>query len=351
MNLSVCMIVKNEEDNIKACLDSIPCEIEVIIVDTGSRDRTIQIISEYSNVRLFRYKWNNDFAEARNFSLKHASGSHIMVLDADERFQEGTYQTIVKHIKENPRIPIAIKIHNIDDDSEIYSIHRMIRLFPNSERYGFLGSVHESLHQNGAPVPFIMGDITIDHYGYNRSSYREQKFERYYELYHKHLEIKPSDGYMWYQLGKLYASVDEYEQACDAFIKAMNYMLRPSLSHAAMIIEFSKVLRKVKLVDDAINLLESERVNYHDYPDLWFQLGLLYMDAGEIDRIVHAFEEAIRIGDTEKYVTALGTGSYLSSYNMGVFYEVTGNFAQAVKYYQQAGVYSPAKERLLILQG
>ncbi|MFR9069355.1 MAG: glycosyltransferase family 2 protein, partial [Paraclostridium sp.] len=82
--LSICMIVKNEEKNIGRCLDSIK-EIsdEIIIVDTGSTDRTIEICKSYF-AKIIQYKWNNDFSEARNISIDYATKDYILFLDADE---------------------------------------------------------------------------------------------------------------------------------------------------------------------------------------------------------------------------------------------------------------------------
>lgn len=94
--LSICMIVKNEEKNIARCLESIK-EIadEIIIVDTGSSDKTIDICKNYS-VKLINYEWNNDFSEARNVSLQHATKDYILFLDADEEIPREELNKITK---------------------------------------------------------------------------------------------------------------------------------------------------------------------------------------------------------------------------------------------------------------
>ncbi|MFB4331576.1 glycosyltransferase [Paenibacillus sp. CR_12] len=345
MRISVCMIVKNEEENIRACLESIPGEVEVIIVDTGSTDRTTYIAESYANVRLFHCTWEGDFAKARNYSLSMARGTHIFVIDADERFQSATYRKIVDYVKKKPQIPAAIMIRNISNANEQCQVHRMVRLFPNQQKFRFHGSVHEVLYYDRSIASFIMSDIMINHFGYNQLSYRERKYGLYYDLYHKHLRNNPYDGYMWYQLGKLHASVDELEEACDAFIHASNCMKIPSLSHAAMVIEFAKLLRKAQLVDDAIDLLENNQKYYEDYPDLWFQLGLLYIDDGRIKQIPVAFNQALQIGESRKYATTEGVGSYLAAYNLGVFYEVTGELKEALAAYNLAKPYELAMVR------
>lgn len=342
MRISICMIVKNEEQYIGSCLQSLPGDIEIVIVDTGSTDRTTEIAESYSNVRLYHHTWEEDFAKARNYCLSKAIGSHIFVLDADERFQSGTYEQIVNYVKQNSQKPAAVMIRNIDDSHEFTRVHRMVRLFPNHEKYRFHGPVHEVLYNDQSIASFEMGEIMIDHYGYNQSNYKEKKYDVYLSLYQKQLRVNSADGYIWYQLGKLHASVDELEGACEAFIQAINFMTAPTLSHAAMVVEFAKVLRKAQMIEDAIQLLEINQNHYSDYAELWFQLGLLYMDVGRMELIPVAFKQAIQIGESGKYATIEGAGSFLAAYNLGVFYEVTGKTEKALVYYNMAKPYEPA---------
>ena len=83
--LSLCMIVKNEEKFLAGCLESVKNIVdEIIIVDTGSTDKTIEIANSY-NAKVYHFEWKNDFSLARNESIKHATGDWILILDADER--------------------------------------------------------------------------------------------------------------------------------------------------------------------------------------------------------------------------------------------------------------------------
>ena len=88
IKLSICMMVKNEEKNLKRCLDSVKelmeaVESEIIIVDTGSTDGTVSIASKYTN-NIYHHIWNNNFSEMRNISIAYASGEFVFILDADE---------------------------------------------------------------------------------------------------------------------------------------------------------------------------------------------------------------------------------------------------------------------------
>ena len=86
--ISLCMIVKNEEMNIARCLDSMAGLVEeIIVVDTGSADRTVEIVSNYTS-KVYSYPWNDDFSDARNYSLSKASMDYCMWMDADDILKE-----------------------------------------------------------------------------------------------------------------------------------------------------------------------------------------------------------------------------------------------------------------------
>ena len=83
-SISLCMIVKDEQDVLKRCLESVKNIVdEIIIVDTGSTDNTIEIAKEYTH-KIYHLKWENDFAKARNYSLSKATKDYILWLDADD---------------------------------------------------------------------------------------------------------------------------------------------------------------------------------------------------------------------------------------------------------------------------
>ena len=91
VTISLCMIVKNEEDVIGRCLDSVSDLVdEINIVDTGSTDRTKEIVAKYTD-RIFDFEWIDDFSAARNFSFQQATRQYILWLDADDIFYGGGY--------------------------------------------------------------------------------------------------------------------------------------------------------------------------------------------------------------------------------------------------------------------
>src|SRR5574343_299448 len=84
MKLSACLMVKNEEENLPRCLNSIKDVVdEIIIVDTGSTDSTIEIAKEYTD-KIYIHPWENNFSKHRNQSISYATGDWILIIDADE---------------------------------------------------------------------------------------------------------------------------------------------------------------------------------------------------------------------------------------------------------------------------
>ncbi len=143
--ISLCMIVKNEEMNIARCLGSMAGLVEeIIVVDTGSADRTVEIVSNYTS-KIYLYPWNDDFSDARNYSLSKASMDYCMWMDADDILKEDQKDKFLE-LKESlsPDTDIVMMKYNTSFDeagnpSFSYYRERWIR---NCTRYRFVGAVH-----------------------------------------------------------------------------------------------------------------------------------------------------------------------------------------------------------------
>lgn len=109
-SLSLCMIVRNEEQNLSECLDSVKNVVdEIIVIDTGSTDETVGIAESYG-AQVEHFPWCDDFSKARNESIKYASGDWILWLDADERLLPESIpvlQDLLRPVK-NPRCTRSI---------------------------------------------------------------------------------------------------------------------------------------------------------------------------------------------------------------------------------------------------
>ena len=100
ISISLCMIIKNEEKVIARCLESVKTFAdEIILIDTGSTDQTLDIIKKYTN-QIYHYKWVDHFAEARNYSFSKATKDYIFWMDADDFILPGDLEKL-QHLKKN----------------------------------------------------------------------------------------------------------------------------------------------------------------------------------------------------------------------------------------------------------
>ncbi|MWC30914.1 glycosyltransferase [Paenibacillus sp. MMS18-CY102] len=349
MNISVCLIVKDEESNIVRVLRSIPERYEVIVLDTGSLDRT-PVIAAAMGAKVYHYRWNNNFSDARNQSIQYATQPHVLILDADEVLPPSAEKLIDEYLIRFSDFPAAVIIHNFQDQES--TNHRMVRLFPNNSRFHYKGMVHEQLHDNDKLASFKMSEIRIDHYGYEKDEYASKgKFERYIRLYRMQLEAEPS-GYMYYQLGKLYYSNQQFGEAYNAFQRAIEFEEYQRPYFPPMLVQFGYSLKELGFVKEAIEIINPFQEEYPDFPDLPFLLGTLSMEKGDLEEMKNYFEKALLIGETNDYSTSRGSGSYKAAHNLGVYYEVMGKANVAVKYYKEAASYNydPSLMRLKELQ-
>lgn len=184
MKISACVIVKNEEKNIARWLDNMrQIADEIIVVDTGSTDSTLDILRKVG-VKPYHFAWCNDFAAAKNYAIQQATGDWIVFLDADEYFDEPSLKCFRREVAKyhrNKKIgAVMCQLVNIDADNNNRIIGTMIqvRMFRNTKHIYYKNPVHEQLVTT--PGKYIMQKcfaLQILHTGYSASIIR-RKAER-----------------------------------------------------------------------------------------------------------------------------------------------------------------------------
>ena len=166
-DLSLCMIVRDEEKPLARCLSSLaPLSPQILIADTGSQDATVEVARGFG-AEVFDFKWNQDFSAARNAVLERAGGRWILVLDADEWLREEDAAAIGLLSRGDPTRAFYLIQKNTDSAGGIIR-NSMVRLFPNSSTTRFTHKVHEDVVTSlaRAGIPIIHTDIEIEHSGY-----------------------------------------------------------------------------------------------------------------------------------------------------------------------------------------
>ncbi|MGN4127319.1 glycosyltransferase [Lysinibacillus sphaericus] len=163
VTISLCMIVKNEEEVIGRCLESVKDLVdEINIVDTGSTDNTKQVVEQFTD-RIFDFKWIHHFAAARNYSFQQATKEFILWLDADDVFTEED-QKKFKALKDSfPTDSDAISMNynlSFDDEGNVSSLLRRYRLVRREKQFQWIGAVHEYLEVSGT---LHDSDVAVSH--------------------------------------------------------------------------------------------------------------------------------------------------------------------------------------------
>jgi len=213
--LSACMMVKDEEVNLPRCLQSIkPFIDELIVVDTGSSDRTVQIADSFG-ASIHHHAWADDFSLHRNQSIAPATGDWILIIDADEEFvfgQDGvTYvRETLKHAKDKDAFAVVMK--NIQANFiTSQTIHP--RFFRNG-KISYTGIVHNQPVFKGTATLLNQSDIYLNHYGYAFDNI-EKKAKRTIPLLEKELKENPENWQCYFYLSQIYGNLRDPEKSIE----------------------------------------------------------------------------------------------------------------------------------------
>ncbi|MED4923512.1 glycosyltransferase family 2 protein [Anoxybacillus geothermalis] len=352
--LALVMIVKNEERHLSRCLQSIKGIVdEMVIVDTGSTDRTKEIAYAFG-AKVFDFEWVNDFSTARNYALEKSTSDWNFVLDADEYIMNDCGSVIRNFIKKNDKVIGRIKRIDefIQDGEKRYAQSYLSRLLPKGVKY--VGRIHEQVESD---LPRKNLDIEVYHDGYVYTD----KTDRNLKLLLLELRRDPFNDYVLYQVGKQYKLRQQLQQAELYFEKSYRLVPLKSWYRHSLITDYLYTIIGNKSFEKGLKLIEAERDRFADSPDFHFACGLFYMDLifSDVNKYIHLFPlieksflRCLEIGETDKYDSVKGTGSFLASYNLGVFHEVLGNTDKAISFYQQAANerYERAIKRLELLR-
>jgi glycosyltransferase involved in cell wall biosynthesis len=203
--LSTCIIIRNEEENLPDLLQNIlPITDELIIVDTGSTDNSVNIIQNNEKIKVFHFEWCDDFSKARNFSLQQATCNWILVMDADERI--ASPETFRTQLSDDNFDAFYLSCQNLQPNDSLtkYEVDQLIRLFKNKPNYRFSGRIHEQISPSIKEAEGTVGfsKSVIIHGGYQNDSVQgnDSRRERNIRLLTIARNENPEDYYYVFQL-------------------------------------------------------------------------------------------------------------------------------------------------------
>lgn len=370
--LSVCIITKNEEQNIRRCLECLkPSGFEIVVADTGSADRTREIVAEYTD-KVYDFSWCDDFAAAKNFAISKSSEPYVMVIDSDEFLEEIDIPALTDLLQKHPHQAGRILRKNSFTRKGIPQENRewLNRIFPKDE-FHYEGCIHEQVVAlDGSRYETYQAPVTILHTGYDLTlEQRKQKARRNIILLEKGLERLEAENvsgevsrntlpdsktegnsqeaeeqlpYILYQLGKSYYMAEEYERACDYFSRGLSFDLNPKLEYVIDMVEtYGYALINSGQAETAL-FFENIYEEFGSSADFQFLMGLIYMNNARFDDAISEFMKAA----SKKECRTAGVNSYSAYYNIGVIQECLGRMEEAKNYYKKCGDYEPALTRL-----
>ncbi len=341
--LSLAMIVKDEADNLGRCLESVQgVADEIVIVDTGSTDNTVEIAQRFG-AKVVHHKWENDFSAARNVSLGHSTGDWVMFLDADEELvgedsaelkklledtnNEGFYFNLLSFVGEN------------EDDGAVVNI--AFRLWRNKPEYRFSGAIHEQIVakiQSHNPSIGFSG-VRINHYGYlNKVTEEKSKVQRNLNILLKEVEKSPDDPFVRFNLGVEYLRLKDYEKAIEQYKKAFANLSGLDAAYASMLVRnIALCLRELGRYQEALKVLKDAKEAYADYTDLFYLEGLIYLDKKDFMTAIKCFNTCLEMGPAGKvHISQTGVGGHMAAYALARAYRALGNEQAAVITYKKA---------------
>lgn len=338
-SLSLCMIVKNEEDVLGRCLESVKdLADEIIIVDTGSDDHTKEIAAHYTE-QICDFEWRDDFSAARNFAFSKGTKDFLMWLDADDVIPGGEAERF-KRFKETlapdtdvVMMPYAVSFDRAGRSTFTYYRERIVR---NHAGYYFQGRVHEAVTPSGK---IVYSDIRVEHHKIKAPD--SGRNLRIYEEMERAKETFDSRALYYYGRELLYHR--KYEKAADMLEQFLN---RPD----GWIENRIDAARKLAACYDAAGekgrvLRSLFRAFEYDVPrgETCCDLGRYFMDRGKYDQAVFWYKEALHA----KKAAASGAFieeecyGFLPAISLCVCYDRIGQRDEAVKYNELAGTYKP----------
>ncbi len=404
MQLSICIITKNEEEKLKKCLHALKdFPGELIVVDTGSTDGSKGVAEKYTK-NVYDFAWIDDFSAAKNFAAQKATYDLILTLDTDEYVQKESDASCEKKCKqksdciseikncvqkpdcmsniskklqeadalsnkeehanvnfrkdlernltaifeENPHTIGRICRKNVytEDGEQTEHIEWISRIY-DRRLYHYEGKIHEQLmdKKSGQPAdPTLLKKIplTILHDGYaGTEEERCKKALRNKQLLLLELNQHPTDTYLLYQLGKSAYMAKEYDCAVQYFEQALGMDVNEKAEYVIdMVQTYGYALLKTEQYEKALQF-EGLQETFGNTADFCFLMGLIYMNNALFEEAIASFEKAT----TFESASINGANSYKALYNAGVIRECLGQTDAALSYYKRCGSYEKAVQR------
>jgi tetratricopeptide (TPR) repeat protein len=356
--LSLCMIVRNEEQFLGDALTSVQGVVdEICIVDTGSTDGTVAIAESFG-ARVKHVTWREDFAWARNQALEMATGAWIFVLDADERLAPGSRDQLrgVRGMKPaGSGLWIRCRNYSDAERESVASTNAIVRVFPNDPAIRYRGTLHEFVVREGEdrPIPADRTAIEIVHLGYTHDvMVSRRKAERNLRVSRAAYEVAPEDSILVYNYamsallaGETALAREQLERVAELTAGTPRGYRPMALSKlAGLYVDEGRAADALRVAEECIAFVPT-------YPDGHFARGRALAKLARYNEARSAFEESIRCGTStafEHFVVDEEIAIWKAHNEIGGTFVLERRYSKAGQWLERAAAAHPGERSLML---
>jgi len=367
---SAFLIVRDEQECLERCLHSLREVVEeVVVVDTGSRDGTVEIARAWADC-VCSFPWADDFSAARNFAIEQASGEYLLMIDADNWITNpeaagGLLAAFAA--RHGDDVVGTVEITNVvGAGADAKAVLEVAPRFFRRGRFRYEGAIHEQLVPVGGGMRLAPTGLRYHHTGYAHDvASPRHKSRRNKPMLLKAVAEDPDDEYYLYQLGKAHFCLNEFDEAGEAFERALACIRFESDGRALgragavaaevltdLVVSLAYAYANTGRLAEAKTHLETHQALGHagtNSADFQHARGYVYLMLGDVARAKAAYQQALRLGTASEQV--VGAAGFSSHYHLGLLCEAEEDVAGALACYAEAleanPRYAPALARCI----
>lgn len=356
--ISLCMIVKNEEKMLPRCLESVQGLVdEIIVVDTGSEDRTVQVAKSFG-AKVYHHSWQDDFSLHRNQSLSYAESEWILVMDADEELECADHDKLRQALKIPDISIVSISVHNIDQKSgKQTSFLPSVRLFRRGLNLRYDGIVHNQLKLPESEA-VLSTDVRLYHCGYSLApEVMQKKYERSKTLLRRQIEKNRNDPFANFNYSQILRGESENPtpDVCEQIIGHSRQAVEHSDPdkaterhiHLMALDQLAGAYFHLGEYGEAEKCAQRALGHDPDYIDPMFALGHIYTVTEQFEKAIAVFESYLKLvadfkakEQTNNYILLHLHDQASAWYALGMIHAREENFDQARQCFVKVLTYS-----------
>lgn len=342
---TLCLIVKDESAQLRACIDSFKDLFSnIVIVDTGSKDNTSSVAKKLG-AEVFKHKWLNDFSSARNFALSKVKTEWVLIVDADDRIEEKDKKNLkreLQNIKETVKIITCPYIY-----SKTGQAGPRVRFFKTNLNLKFIYPVHEKLQ---IPDKYQKNHISIEipFLHLKNSEDFKKGFERNVEIMNKYIKKHPKDERILYYLSHDNYLLDKFENSIKWCEKFLQNHSKNSYKKNKVLTREGLCYKKLNKPLKAINSYLSAITVAPDLIEPYLYLGDMYLEQNKYNEAIELYQIASKCEYPHDNEMSFNKARYTYHANLRLSYTLPkiGENQKALQLAKKVQEYIPSNKKL-----